>query len=106
MSHFYRVRALVDSSAEEFIVLGKNLEAAMVVFENIEVPNSDDTFGSFGIDVAMVHRITFGETGPVFEDVTHLLSDRWARTSFTQTFSFYPPAIKEQLMAENCHEAE
>ena len=51
-----------------------------------------EPLGSYGIHVAMVHRITFGETGPVFEDVTHLLGAKWARATWLECLAFFEKA--------------
>jgi len=93
MDSFYRIRALVDSSLEEEICLGNSVAAAMEAFEKVEAKDTGEKFGTYGIDVAMVHRITFGEAGPVFEDVTYQVDgEKWARADFDQCKRFFQKA--------------
>lgn len=95
MQHFYRVRALVDSSAEEAFCLAADVNAAMDEFERVEARDTGEPFGSYGIHVAMVHRIAFGESGPVFEDVTYQLDERrWSRAGFEQCLGFFKSPTK------------
>ena len=89
MSSFYRVRALVDGCREECVCLGTSPDGAMSAFETVTAQDTGEPFGSYGIHVAMIHRITFGETGPLFEDVTPRLSQQWARSSYEEAISYY-----------------
>ena len=90
MDSFYRIRALVDSSLEEKICLGNSVAAAMEAFGKVEADDTGEKFDTYGIDVAMVHRITFGEAGPVFEDVTYQIDGtKWARADFDQCMQFF-----------------
>lgn len=90
MTFHYRVRALVDSSAEEVFVSASCVHEAMLEFSKTSTGSfAGEVFGDFGIDVAMVHKVTFAEDGPVFEDVTHQLSNKWARTNFDQCMLYY-----------------
>lgn len=89
MEYFYRIRALVDSSVEELIFRGENVASAMAAFAKTEDLATGSLFEEFGIDVAMVHRIVFGESGPVFEDVTYQLDSSWARADFAQCLAFF-----------------
>ena len=97
MEHFYRVRALVDCSRETAICLASDVDAALETFEKLIASDTGEPFGSYGIDVAMVHQISFGEEGPVFEDVTYQLSDKWARTTFQQALGFYPKDVAYRI---------
>lgn len=89
MKHFYRVRALVDSTQEEGICWASCANVAMATFEKLEAPDTGEPFGTYGIHVVMIHRITFGEEGPIFEDATHELDDsQWDRADYEQCLAF------------------
>ena len=97
MEHFFRIRALVDSDRTTAFCLASNVDAALDEFEKLINQDTGESFGTYGIDVAMVHRITFGEAGPVFEDVTYQLSNKWARTTFEQALGFYPEGVLARI---------
>ncbi len=88
MSHYFRVRAFVDGNPVEEICLGGLVEGAMTAFSKLDCgtgePNSE-----YPIEVAMVHRIQFGETAPEYVDVTGSLESSWKRASFEDTLKFY-----------------
>ena len=92
MGSFYRVRVLVDCCREDFTVLANNANAAMEVLSKLEAEDTGEPLGSYGLHVAMVHRITFGETGPVFEDVTHLIDAKWARATWHECLAYFDNA--------------
>ena len=95
MEHFYRVRAVVgvvDELREDLIVLAGNVNEAMERFERTPAEDTGDPLGSYGIRVAMVHLVTFGETGPVYEDVTYRLDATWTRASWQECMAFFEKA--------------
>jgi hypothetical protein len=92
MQIFFRVRALVDGVPEEAVCLGENAFKALKAFEQIPDRSSSEQQGKFGdhsIHIAMIHRITFGEERPIFEDVTnHIEHGDWTRASFVDCVGF------------------
>jgi len=95
MDNYYRIRALVDGSAEERVCLGKNPDEAMANFENLKDAGESEPFGVYGLLVVMVHQIRFGESGPEFDDVTHQLSAKWERAGYEASLRYYPNLPKD-----------
>ena len=90
MENFYSVRALVDGVAEEKVVLGKNVNDAAENFAQI-LDEDEVAFKTHPIEIAMVHKITFGFHEPNFIDVTYQLSWEWRRCSYLAALSFMRP---------------
>lgn len=92
--NFYRIRAFVDSAMEEHVCIGATAGEAMAAFSKIDAADTGEKFATYGIDVAMVHKITFNETGPEYEDVTEKIGNNWARASFEQCLHFLDQSVR------------
>ena len=87
MKDFYCVRAFVDGEPQTKVVQGSNADEALQNFA--EVKDEDKTqFSEHPIEVAMVHKITFGFYDQIYKDVTYSINSSWRRASYTQCLSF------------------
>lgn len=89
MPHYYRIRAFVEGVPEEAFIFNKTLGGALDDYKGLSSDNPVQHFDLCSIQLAMVHQVSFGETRPVFEDVTHLISTDWRRAPFEEALRFY-----------------
>lgn len=103
----YRVRAFVDRVQAERFVQALSPEHAMLGFSKIQL--NGETLDRYPIELAMVHAVTFDEDGPKFHDQSGMVSDKWARCSYSEACSFYTKqsnAEHERQIGENMDSLE
>ncbi len=89
MRFHYRIRAFVEGVREEIVILSDTLGGALDDYKGILSDDIKELPGLRAIQIAMVHQVSFGETGPVFEDVTHRVSREWQLAPFDEAVRFY-----------------
>lgn len=93
MSNHFRIRAFVDGQPEERIVIAETHAASLKAFGDLKDDGFAEQFKDYPIFFAMVHSITFDETGPVYTDVTavcRLTDNGYKRASFEDCLKFFP----------------
>jgi len=89
MSSYYRIRAFVDGIEEETVCSGVDVAQALDAFKRLPARDTGCAFETYPIEIAMVHRVSFGESGPVFEDASHQIPSDWSRAAFHDALKFY-----------------
>lgn len=91
MTYYYRIRAFVDAIEEEAVCFGATASEAIDAFKRLSARDTGCAFEEYPIEIAMVHRVSFGESGPVFEDASHEVPTNWNRATFHDVLKFYKP---------------
>lgn len=94
MTYYYRIRAFVDGIKEEAACSAVDTADALDAFKRLPAPDTRCAFEEYPIEIAMVHRVAFGESGPVFEDASHEIPSNWNRAGFHDALKFYKPTTE------------